>query len=73
MEQEGSPDATAVMASATRHARCCCDPVVAPQFKLDELGRGAYVYVGKDATVVLNQDGQVVTAWANSRAGWRNP
>ncbi|RWR37449.1 hypothetical protein DK313_15270, partial [Mycobacterium tuberculosis] len=44
-----------------------------PQFKVDELGRGAYVYVGKDATVVLNKDGQVVTAWANSRAGWRNP
>lgn len=31
------------------------------------------VEVGKDATVVLNKDGQVVTAWANSRAGWRNP
>ncbi|WP_321537227.1 hypothetical protein [Mycobacterium canetti] len=49
------------------------NPVGPPQFKVDELGRGAYVYVGKDATVVLNKDGQVVTAWANSRAGWRNP
>lgn len=49
------------------------NPVGPPRFKVDELGRGAYVYVGKDATVVLNKDGQVITAWANSRAGWRNP
>lgn len=56
-----------------RHLGCCCESCWAAQFKVDELGRGAYVYVGKDATVVLNKDGQVVTAWANSRAGWRNP
>lgn len=49
------------------------NPVGPPKFKMDELGRGAYVYVGKDATVVLNKDGRVVTAWANSRDGWRNP
>ncbi len=39
-----------------------------PSLKVDELGRGAYIYVGKDAAVVLNKDGQVVTAWANSRS-----
>jgi hypothetical protein len=49
------------------------NPIGPPKFKLDELGPGAYAYVGKDATVVLNKEGQVVTAWANSRSGWRYP
>ncbi len=47
-------------------------PIGPPKFKPDQYG-GRYQYVGKDATVVLNKDGQVVTAWANSRDGWRNP
>lgn len=34
---------------------------------------GTVKYVGTDATVVLNSDGQVVTTWANSSAGVRNP
>ena len=34
---------------------------------------GAYIYFGRDATVVLNTDGQVVTAWATNHNGWRNP
>lgn len=46
-------------------------PLNPPRFKLDEQGRGAYVYDGKDATVVLNQNGQVVTCWPNNRNGWR--
>lgn len=48
------------------------NPIGPPKFKPDQYG-GTYVYVGRDATVVLNRDGQVVTAWANSRNGWRNP
>lgn len=32
-----------------------------------------YKYVGQDATVVLNQDGKVITTYATSRTGWRNP
>jgi RHS repeat-associated protein len=32
---------------------------------------GAVKYVGQDATVVLNEDGEVITAWANNKAGWR--
>lgn len=47
-------------------------PIGPPQFVPDQYG-GRYEYVGKDATVSLNKDGQVVTAWANSRSGWRNP
>ena len=32
---------------------------------------GTTKYIGKDATVVLNPDGKVVTTWANSSAGTR--
>jgi len=32
---------------------------------------GTTKYVGKDATVILNQDGKVVTTWANGSAGIR--
>jgi RHS repeat-associated protein len=32
---------------------------------------GSTRYVGKDATVILNRDGEVITAWANNRSGWR--
>jgi len=34
---------------------------------------GAVKYVGKDATVILNQDGKVITTWANSATGVRAP
>ncbi|OBI48089.1 hypothetical protein A5707_18425 [Mycobacterium kyorinense] len=47
-------------------------PIGPPQYAPDQYG-GSYTYVGKDATVILNKDGQVITAWANSRNGWRNP
>ena len=43
-----------------------------PSYQVDEQGRGAYLYQGKDASVVLNKDGQVVTAWPRSRQGWRH-
>ncbi len=33
---------------------------------------GTFKYVGKDAVVVLTPEGQTVTTWARSAAGWRN-
>lgn len=47
-------------------------PVEPPRYEVDEQGRGAYTYRGKDATVVLNGEGQVVTAWPRSHQGWRH-
>jgi Putative T7SS secretion signal domain len=32
---------------------------------------GTFKYVGKDAVVVLNQEGKVVTTWARNSNGWR--
>jgi hypothetical protein len=46
-------------------------PMWQPSYQIDEQGRGAYLYQGKDAIVVLNKDGQVVTAWPRNRQGWR--
>lgn len=34
---------------------------------------GRFKYVGDHAVVVLNSSGKVVTTWAKSSAGWRNP
>lgn len=47
-------------------------PTQPPKFTPDNYG-GTCRYVGEDAIVVLNKDGQVVTAWATSRGGWRTP
>jgi hypothetical protein len=47
-------------------------PLSPPSYQIDQQGRGAYLYQGRDATVVLNQDGQVVTAWPNNHRGWRH-
>jgi hypothetical protein len=47
-------------------------PIGLPEYASDQYG-GNYTYVGKDATVILSKDGKVITAWANSRDGWRNP
>jgi hypothetical protein len=47
-------------------------PLSPPSYQIDQQGRGAYLYQGKDATVVLNKDGQVVTAWPNNHHGWRH-
>ena len=33
--------------------------------------RGAAKYIGENATVILNQAGEVVTTWARNSAGWR--
>ena len=47
-------------------------PIGPPEYASDQYG-GNYTYVGRDATVILNKDGKVITAWANSQDGWRNP
>lgn len=47
-------------------------PMGPPEYAQDQYG-GNYTYVGKDATVILSRDGKVITAWANSRDGWRKP
>ncbi|WIM87459.1 hypothetical protein PT015_21885 [Candidatus Mycobacterium wuenschmannii] len=48
------------------------NPVRPPKFVPDEYG-GTWRYDGKDATVCLNESGQVTTAWPNGSGGWRNP
>jgi hypothetical protein len=47
-------------------------PTTPPQFVPDPYG-GTYKYTGENAIVVLNGNGQVVTAWATSSEGWRHP
>jgi hypothetical protein len=49
------------------------DAVKNPVQPVQRQAGGGYRYIGKNATVVLNQNGKVVTTWANNRAGWRNP
>jgi hypothetical protein len=47
-------------------------PVRPPKFVPDQYG-GTWRYDGKDATVCLNENGQVTTAWPNGSSGWKNP
>jgi hypothetical protein len=47
-------------------------PLSPPRYQINEPGKEAYLYQGRDATVVLNKDGQVVTAWPNNHHGWRH-
>ena len=51
-------------------ADAVANPTRAPEFDAD---RNTYLYEGVDATVVLNEEGRVVTTWAESSRGWRNP
>ena len=46
-------------------------PLSPPSYQINEQGKGSYLYQGKDATVVLNKDGEVITAWPNNHRGWR--
>ncbi len=48
------------------------NPIKPPQFVPDQYG-GTWRYDGKDATVCLNENGQLTTAWASNSNGWRNP
>ncbi|PYE13479.1 hypothetical protein DFR67_11633 [Williamsia limnetica] len=43
-----------------------------PSIERDELGRWSFKYVGPNATIVLNPAGEIVTAIATNRGGWRN-
>jgi hypothetical protein len=47
-------------------------PVKRVEIQQSSLGP-KFKYVGKDATVILNQDGRVITAYATNRNGFRNP
>lgn len=41
--------------------------------KVDDQGRNSTIFTGKDATVVLNDNGQLVTAWSRNSNGYRYP
>lgn len=47
------------------------NPTEQPTYETDRYD-GVYEYVGRNATVHLNRDGQVVTAWATNSSGWRH-
>jgi hypothetical protein len=47
-------------------------PTSPPEFQPGPMG-GAFKYVGKDATVLLGLNGELITAWARNWRGWRNP
>jgi hypothetical protein len=64
--RDGHDVSDSAMQDAVKH------PIGPPEYAPDEQG-GNYTYVGRDATVILNKEGKVITAWANSRSGWRNP
>jgi hypothetical protein len=51
-------------------ADAVANPTTAPEYDAE---RRTYRYKGVDATVVLNEQGRVVTTWAESSRGWRNP
>ncbi|GAA4883104.1 hypothetical protein [Actinomycetospora straminea] len=51
-------------------ADAVANPIEPPEYRAD---RNTYRYKGTDATVVLNEHGRVVTTWAESSKGWRNP
>lgn len=47
------------------------DSVKSPKKVLYDSERGTYKYVGRNAIVVLNENGKVVTTWAKNRNGYR--
>jgi hypothetical protein len=70
-EQQSQPrDGHGVNDTAVNDA--VANPTKPPRYVPDKYG-GTYRYVHKDATVNLNEDGQVVTAWARNHSGWRTP
>ncbi len=50
-------------------ADAVANPTEPPIYQAD---KNAYRYRGRDAEVVLNEQGRVVTTWAKSSRGWRN-
>lgn len=49
------------------------DAVANPVRPVQRQAGGTYKYTGRNAVVVLSQDGKVVTTWARNSAGWRTP
>ncbi|WP_193044302.1 hypothetical protein [Mycolicibacterium baixiangningiae] len=45
------------------------NPVRDVERLVDNQGRVSYRYTGDDATVVVNEQGKVITGWANNSAG----
>jgi len=52
--------------------RAIRDAVTNPQRIVPQSG-GRRLFIGKDAAVVLNAEGKVMTTWARSSSGWRAP
>jgi hypothetical protein len=50
--------------------RSILDAVKNPKEVVKQAG-GTTKYIGKDAEVVLNADGKVITTWSRNRDGWR--
>jgi hypothetical protein len=42
-----------------------------PNKIINQPSKGATKYIGKDATVVINSKGKIITTWPNNRAGRR--
>ena len=61
MGKDGVGVSNEAVVDAVRNGRIICRP------------NGSYQFVGKHATVVLNKEGKIVTAWARGRNGFRAP
>lgn len=55
--------------SSEAMADAVANPTSPPQYQEKS---GTYRYEGREAVVSLNEQGQVVTAWARTSNGWRN-
>lgn len=66
-QQAQSRDGHGVAESAMSDA--VTNPIEPPLLQ----SNGTYKFVGRDAVVVLNPEGKVVTTWARNSNGWRNP
>ncbi len=66
-EQAQSRDGHGVSDSAIDDA--VRNPTTTPEAQAN----GTYKFIGKDAIVILNGAGQVVTTWATNHNGWRHP
>lgn len=49
------------------------DAVRDPLKVVPQEGRGTTMFVGRDAIVILNKEGKIVTTWPNGAAGVRSP
>ena len=51
--------------------RALLDTIKNPNKIVPQAFRSKFKFVGKDAVVVLNKTGKVITTWAKHRTGWR--